>query len=162
LTKTLVSRRDPKKVKKTARDTTSAKSTTPKPPTKVRKRKHNKTEILALQEEVLHLTARLAQRRKLLSLSSSESSAAQRTSGKNAGEDSNALVITNDKTANGVQLADCELHKLELSKTMNRRLKAALDKQMKLSSTLQKVFEKQIAMKEVSCFFSCINLPLYV
>ncbi|KAF1321776.1 hypothetical protein FI667_g11719, partial [Globisporangium splendens] len=140
-----VSRRNPKTVKKTTKNSTKA--TTPKPP-KVRKRKHNKTEILALREEVLHLTARLAQRRKLLSSTSVASSAAQPNSSGNAEKDSNSLIVATDKSVDGVQLADCELHKLELSKTLNRRLKAALDKQMKLSSTLQKVFEKQSAMKE--------------
>uniref|UniRef100_K3W8R2 Uncharacterized protein n=1 Tax=Globisporangium ultimum (strain ATCC 200006 / CBS 805.95 / DAOM BR144) TaxID=431595 RepID=K3W8R2_GLOUD len=111
-------------------------------PLKVRKRKHNKTEILALREEVLYLTARLAQRQKLLS-----TSRPAKTTLKSEQSSSNSLVVAADNVS-GVQLADLELQKLEVSKTVNRKLKDVLAKQMKLCATLQKVFEKQIVVKQ--------------
>ncbi|KAF1321837.1 hypothetical protein FI667_g11699, partial [Globisporangium splendens] len=137
-------KRTPKKSKKTSKLSSSkTTSATIEMPKKVRKRKHNKTEILALREEVLHLTARLAQRQKLFS-----SSRPVKTTFKPEQGSSNSLVVaTNNVSA--VQLADLELQKLEVSKTVNRKLKAVLTKQIKLCTTFQRVFEKQVIVKQI-------------
>lgn len=135
-------RRDPKKRKNKAR-------TTPK----IRTRKHSKTEILTLREQVLHLTARLAQLQLYKQVPSRLSQVDENMHDDAASESparNTSLLVANANLRNGAQIADLELQKLERSKTLNRKLKDAFERQMKLSNTLQKVFEKQIVAHSVS------------
>lgn len=93
-------------------------------------RKRNKSDILRLRDELRLLDARLTQLR--ANATSSASGALSRS-------------LRLQPSAVSIDAAVAELRQLEKSEALNRRLKAALNKQRTVSATLESQFRKEIS-----------------
>lgn len=112
-------------------------------------RKRNKNEILRLRDEVRLLDARLGQLRQRQGETS-------RSSSVRGSEPGWELLVARSRATGrrslrlqacsvGIDAAVAELRQLEKSEALNRKLKDALKKQRKVSSTLECLFRKEIS-----------------